>query len=164
MWGFMIICYICMFFSFVFLSLSGLQMIFKFFIMNASFQSFSLFATTFYMFSQTLVMFYFIGSGTAIKKELNESKESVYLYDKVKKTKMILFPHLTVNIFLVGTAFVLIGAVDIGSVSSMVHNCLFFIAFAHFIYLLKVQHDGFKDNIDLLVDIADQRSIGKVIK
>ena len=76
----------------------------------------SLFSTTFYMFSQTLVMFYFIGSGTAIKKELNESKESFYLYDKVKKTKMILFPHLTVNIFLVGTAFVLIGAVDIGSV------------------------------------------------
>ena len=160
----MIICYICMFFSFLLLLLSGLQSIFNFFIINASFQSFSLIATTFYMFSQTLVMFYFIGSGTAIKKELISANKHIYLYDKVKKTKMILFPHLTLNILLIGTAFVLIGAVDIGSVSSTFRNCFFFIAFFHFLYLLRVQHNGFKENINVLVDIANQTEVGVAVE
>ena len=91
MWGLMIICYICMFVSFIFLSITGFQSYFGFMIFKASYQEFALFSTTFYMFSETLIMFYFIGSGTAIKKEVSHSGIVTSAYDRIKQSKMILY-------------------------------------------------------------------------
>ena len=117
MWGLMIICYFCMALSLFLITITGLQGYFQFLIFKASHQQFALFSTIFYMFSETLIMFYFIGSGTAIKKEVSQSDFPINTYEKVKKTKMILFPHLTLNMFLFGIIFVLGGAVETGSVS-----------------------------------------------
>ena len=100
MWGLMIICYICMLFSLVLLTVTGVQSYFQFNIFKASYQEFALFTTTFYMFSETLIMFYFIGSGSAIKKEVSQFNYQTNAYEKIKKAKMILFPHLTTNMLL----------------------------------------------------------------
>ena len=91
----MVICYLCMAIALFFLFITGLQGYYQFFIFKASHQQFALFTTIFYMFTETLIMFYFIGSGTAIKKEIIKSINYASTYEKVKKTKMILFPHLT---------------------------------------------------------------------
>ena len=155
MWGLMIICYIGMFFSIVLLSITGLQSYIQFEIFKASYQEFALFSITFYMFSETLIMFYFIGSGTAIKKEVSYSKVQTSVYDKIKKIKMVLFPHLTLNMLILGTAFILIGAVDTGSISSLVQKSLFFIGYFHFLYTIKIQHMGFKENIDVIIELSD---------
>ena len=50
--------------------ITGFQGYYQFMIVKAGHQQFALFSTIFYMFTETLVMFYFIGSGTAIKKEI----------------------------------------------------------------------------------------------
>ena len=155
MWGLMIICYICMFVSFIFLSITGLQSYFGFMIFKASYQEFALFSTTFYMFSETLIMFYFIGSGTAIKKEVIHSGIVTSAYDRIKQSKMILFPHLTFNMLIMGTAFILIGAVDTGSISHMTQMVCFMIAYVHFLYTIKIQHNGFKENINVIIEIAN---------
>jgi len=152
-----------MFFSIILLSLTGMQGYFNFYIMNASYQEFALFSTTFYMFSQTLIMFYFIGSGTAIKKEIAQNEIKTSLYEKIKKTKMILFPHLTLNMFLIGTAFILIGAVDTGSVSKLVQSSLFIISYLHFIYIIMIQHTGFKENIDIIIELADMNNVNSLV-
>ena len=155
MWGLMIICYISMFFSVLLLSISGFQKYFQFFIYKANYQEFALLAIIFYMFSQTLIMFYFIASGTAIKKEIIKNKIKTSSYEKVKKTKMVLFPHLTLNILLLGTAFILIGAVDVGAVSSIIQSTLFMIAFFHFLFTIRIQHIGFKENINIIIELAE---------
>ena len=100
-------------------------------------------------------MFYFIGSGTAIKKEVLESGLKSNTYDKVKKTKMLLFPHITLNMFIIATAFILIGAVDTGATSSLIQNIIFLVGFIHFLYTIKIQHTAFKENIDLIIELAD---------
>ena len=155
MWGLMIICYVCMFFSILLLSITGLQSYFQFSIFKASYQEFALFSTTFYMFSETLIMFYFIGSGTAIKKEVHESKVHINIYDKVKKAKMLLFPHLTINMLIMGISFILIGAVDTGATSRLIQVCLFFVGYVHFLYTVKIQHVSFKENIDVIIELAN---------
>ena len=114
MWGLMIICYLCMMASYFLLFLSGLQGHYQFLIIKASHQQFALFSTIIYMFSETLIMFYFIGSGIAIKKEILNLKIKTNSYEKVKKTKMKLFPHLTLNMLLIGAVFILGGAVQTG--------------------------------------------------
>ena len=163
MWGLMIICYICMTLSVLFLSITGLQSYFDFNIFAASYQKFSLFSTVFYMFSETLIMFYFIGSGTAIKKEVIDSKIDTSIYEKIKKTKMILFPHLTFNMLIIGLAFILIGAVDTGSISSFYQISLFVIGYFHFLYTVKIQHLGFKENIEVIIEIADLNKLNSAI-
>ena len=112
------------------------------------------------MFSETLIMFYFIGSGTAIKKAIIESNIINLPYEKIKRSKMIIFPHLTLNMIIIGTAFILIGAVDTGSISAQIQSIIFIIGFIHFLYTIKVQHLVFKENISVLLDIANTSKIG----
>ena len=163
MWGLMIICYACMAISCILLFLTGIQGYFQFIILKASHQQFALFSTIFYMFSETLIMFYFIGSGTAIKKEVAQSDIPAITYDKVKKTKMILFPHLTLNMLLVGIVFISGGAVETGSISGFVHGILYITTFFHFIYTIRIQHIGFKKNIDVVIELADFNEARSVI-
>ena len=155
MWGLMIISYICIIITSVLLITSGLQSYFNFYIMNASHHYFSLLTAIFYMFTETLVMFYFIGSGTAIKNNIIAQNSPAALYDKIKKTKMKLFPHLTLNMFLMGVVFILAGAVHVGSISEQTRGVFFLAVFGHFIYTTLLQHNGFKENIEILIQLAD---------
>ena len=106
------------------------------------------------MFTETLVMFYFIGSGTAIKNNIIAQNSPAALYDKIKKTKMKLFPHLTLNM-LMGVVFILAGAVHVGSISEQTRGVFFIVVFIHFIYTTLLQHNGFKENIEILIQLAD---------
>ena len=150
----MIMSYFCIGVTFLLLSLSGLQGYFQFYIFKAGHSQFALFTAIFYMFTETLVMFYFIGSGTAIKKSIKMGGGEPSLYEKVKKTKMILFPHLTLNMVFIGTVFILGGAVQTGSVAGWIHGLLFDLAFIHFLYVTILQHRGFKENVEIIGEIA----------
>ena len=150
----MIVSYFCIGATFLLLSLTGLQGYFQFYIFKAGHSQFALFTAIFYMFTETLVMFYFIGAGTAIKKTIASLGLKTDGYEKVKKTKMVLFPHLTLNIVLIGTVFILGGAVQTGSVSGWIHGLLFDIAFLHFLYTTMVQHRGFKENVEIISELA----------
>ena len=154
MWGLMIMSYFCIGATFLLLSLTGLQGYFQFYIFKAGHSQFALFTAIFYMFTETLVMFYFIGAGTAIKKTIASLGLKTDGYEKVKKTKMVLFPHLTLNMVLIGTVFILGGAVQIGSISGWIHGLLFDIAFLHFLYTTMVQHRGFKENVEIISELA----------
>ena len=70
MWGLMIVSYLCTAISIVLLALAGLQGYFQFHLMQASHPQFALFTAIFYMFTETLVMFYFIGAGKKIKETI----------------------------------------------------------------------------------------------
>jgi len=117
----MIFSYLCIAVTLLLLFLSGLQGYFQFQIFQASHPQFALLAAVFYMFTETLVMFYFIGSGTAIKKTIASLNVETDAYEKVKKTKMLLFPHLTMNMVFIGIVFILGGAVQTGSVAGLIH-------------------------------------------
>ena len=150
----MIVSYFCIAATFLLLSLTGLQGYFQFYIFKAGHSQFALFTAIFYMFTETLVMFYFIGAGTAIKKTIASLELETGGYEKVKKTKMVLFPHLTLNMVLIGTIFILGGAVQTGSISGWIHGLLFDIAFLHFLYTTMVQHRGFKENVEIISELA----------
>ena len=145
--------------SYVLITITGLQGLLQFKFFSATYQQFALFSTIFYMFSQTLIMFYFIGAGTAIKKEINNSNIGISIYEKVKKTKMILFPHLTLNMLIMGIAFILIGAVDTGASRNYVQSITFILGYCHFLYTIKVQHIGFKENINIIIELADLNEV-----
>lgn len=159
MWGLMITSYCCIAITFILLFISGLQGYFQFYVYKASHHDFALITAIFYMFTETLIMFYFIGSGTAIKNNIIEEKSPLHLYENIKKTKMKLFPHLTLNMLLMGTVFILSGAVHVGSMSEGLRGVLFICAFIHFLYTTQLQHNGFKENIEILIKLADLKPL-----
>ena len=159
MWGLMIISYLFIAITFILLALTGLQGYFQFYIIKANHPQFALLAVIFYMLTETLIMFYFIGSGTAIKKTIQTRGMKTNLYDSVKKTKMKLFPHLTLNMIFIGTVFILGGAVQTGHLAGWMHGLLFDLAFIHFTYTAFLQHHGFKDNVEIIGKLAKDQTV-----
>ena len=158
MWGLMIICYLFMAATFILLTLTGLQGYFQFNIIQANHPQFALLSVIFYMLTETLIMFYFIGSGTAIKKTIQTGSMNANLYDNVKKTKMKLFPHLTLNMVFIGTIFIIGGAVQMGRLAGWMHGLLFNLVFVHFIYTTFLQHRGFKENVEIISKLAKDQT------
>ncbi|MBI72579.1 MAG: hypothetical protein CMG61_03970 [Candidatus Marinimicrobia bacterium] len=139
-----------MFLSFISLSLNGFQWIFRFNVLNANYISFSFVSTILYMFTQTLIMFYLIGAGKKVKELIIKYDLNKDTYKDVLKIKSDLFPPLTLNILLVGTAFVLGGGVQTKVLSKYWHHSIFLLSLIHFLKVILLSHKSLIKNSDIL--------------
>ena len=146
----MLLSYFLMILSLIFLIVNGAQGYMQFKIYNATHIQFAFFATIFYMFSQSWIMFYFIGSGKTIKETILKYDLDKKIYQEVINSKKKLFPHLTLNILLIGTVFVIGGGVQTKVVSGSTHGWLFISSLLHLFYLMKLEHLAFKETADIL--------------
>tara|TARA_B100001750_G_C15069575_1_gene380453 strand:- start:24 stop:491 length:468 start_codon:yes stop_codon:yes gene_type:complete len=151
----MLLSYFLMIISFVLLSINGAQGYLNFKIYNASHIQFAFISTIFYMFTESWIMFYFIGSGKTIKETILTYKLDKSIYDDVIASKRKLFPHITINVLLIGTVFVIGGGVHTKAISVMTHGLLFFVGIFHFMYLIYLQHYYFKDTARILSHLGD---------
>ncbi len=151
----MLLSYFLMIISFILLSINGAQGYFHFKIHNATHIQFAFISTIFYMFAESWIMFYFIGAGKTIKETIINYKLDKKLYEDVIASKRKLFPHITMNVLLVGTVFVIGGGVHTKSISALTHGMLFFISLFHFGYLIYLQHYYFKDTARILIELGD---------
>ena len=108
------------------------------------------------MFSESWIMFYFIGAGKTIKETILTYNLDKSIYNDVIQSKKKLFPHITMNVLLVGTVFVIGGGVHTKVGSAMTHGVLFFISILHFVYLINLQHFYFKDTARILTYLGEQ--------
>ena len=151
----MLLSYILMIFSFILLLINGLQGYLHFKIYNATHIQFAFLSTIFYMFSESWIMFYFIGSGKTIKETILNNNLDKNIYKKVILSKKKLFPHITMNILIIGTVFVIGGGVHTKAISSTIHGVLFLVSMIHFLYLIKLQHKNFIVTADILSELGE---------
>ncbi len=151
----MLILYILMLLSFVTIFVNGFQWIFRFNIYNANYISFSFVSTILYMFTQSAVMFYLIGSGKKIKELTIEYKLDKIFYDRVIKIKRELFPSLTINILIVGTGFILGGGVQTKVISKYWHYFIFYFGLLHYIKVIVSQYRALIENFNILSDLGE---------
>jgi hypothetical protein len=156
MWILMYVSYLLMGMSFVLLGLTGLMGYFNFTVMNANHMQFALISSILYMFTETLIMFYFIITGKKIKEYIKENQCDLELYSGVIKMKMKLFPHVTINMVIVGAQFILGGAVHSGAIPGWAHGLMFDVALLHFLWVISIQHNCFKENTELVITLHDQ--------
>ena len=150
----MILFYILMILSFVTLSMNGIQWIFRFDIYNANYISFSFVSTLLYMFTQTLIMFYFIGAGKKVKETILENDLDKKVYQEVIDLKRKLFGPLTLNMLFVGTAFILGGGVQTKVINKYWHHSIFLIGLIHYIKIIIIQHSCLISNAQILVKVG----------
>ena len=146
----MLLSYFLMILSFLLLVINGAQGYLQFNIYNADHIQFAFIATIFYMFSESWIMFYFIGSGKTIKETILNHNLDKNIYQEVIQSKKKIFPHITLNIFLIGTVFVIGGGVHTKVISVNTHGFLYLFSLLHFLYLIKIQHFAFKETANIL--------------
>ena len=151
----MLLSYFLMIISVCLLIINGMQGYLDFNIYNAGHIQFAFISTIFYMFTESWIMFYFIGSGKTIKETIINYNLDKNIYQEVVASKKKVFPHITLNILLIGTVFVIGGGVHTKAISGSVHGWLFIFSLMHFFYTIKLQHDAFKDTSKMLSKLGE---------
>lgn len=154
MWLFMYACYLLSVASLFLLVLTGIQGYFDLMPAGISHPTLAIMTILVYSFTQTLVMFFFVGTGVSIKEYVQEHEESTEYHRRSIEVKRKLYPPTMLNILLVGVAFILGGAVHTNHVPGWVHGTSFWLAFLHYVKTLYVQHGCFKENTQIVLDMA----------
>ena len=150
MYVFMLSCYVLMLVNVVNLTLTGTSGYFNFDIFGASHTRFALFMILIFTITETIVMYFFITTGKAIKSAIESGLGSKDLWLSERKLKMQLFPQLMLTITLVGGWFIHIGAVENNISPIWVHNLIFLIAYIHHLWSLKIKNDCFKKQLSII--------------
>ncbi len=151
----MILIYLLTGFSFIFFLLTGIQGYFEFYVINANHAIFGFFTAIIYLFTEVLVMFFFVGTGISIKDYIKEKGVSTEFHKKSLAIKRKLYPPTLANVFLVMTVFIIGGGVDTGSIPGWIHGVLFLFALYHFATTIRTQHTCFKDNTALILEMTN---------
>ena len=153
MWGVMILGYILMCISFISIivaAFSGYLHSIDNHILT------SLFSSIIYMFSETLILFYFIATGIKIKEIIkNNDLDIIKYYKPILDIKMKLFPHIMVNMVIIGITFIIGGGVHTIVISVNIHTLGFFVGIIHYLWLIIFQHRCFIRNTELVILIHD---------
>ena len=159
MWFFMIICYLLSFLTLACFTASGLQGIFGFHLLGANHPTFAFLTTIIYLFTESLVIFFFVGTGISIKEYVQEHKPQDDFVARAKVFKRRLTPAIMLNISLFLGQAIAGGATAAQSIPSWAHGAAAALTYGHFLYLLLLQHRSFRENTAIVLDMtADVRA------
>ena len=152
MWGVMILSYILMGISFISIIIAAVSGYFPFQLSGANHILIALYSSIIYMFTETLIMFYFIITGIKIKEMIKHNNFDIVKYYKpVLDMKMKLFPHIMINMIIIGVTFIIGGAVHNNIISPMIHSLGFLLGIIHYTWLIILQHRCFIRNTELVI-------------
>ena len=152
----MIICYFLMLINFINLTLVGSSGYLSFTIFGASHTRFALFMILIFTITETVVMYFFISTGKAIKSAIEAGLGKDTLWSRERKLKMILFPQLMLTIFLVGGWFIHIGAVENNMPTKWLHWPIFFLAYLHHIWSLNIKNNAFREQLSIISELEPE--------
>ena len=152
----MITCYALMLINVINLTITGASGYFNFEIFGASHTRFALFMILIFTITETIVMYFFITTGKAIKSAIELGLGRKELWSMERKLKMRLFPQLMLTISLVGGWFIHIGAVENQMSPIWVHNLIFAIAYIHHLWSLKIKNDSFKQQLSIIAELEPE--------
>ena len=153
MYVFMIICYALMLVNLINLTLTGASGYWHFDILSASHTRFALFMILIFTITETVVMYFFISTGKAIKSAIESGLGKEELWKRERRLKMELFPQLMLTILLVGGWFIHIGAVENQISPKWVHDLLFALAFLHHLWSLNIKNNSFKEQLSIIAEL-----------
>jgi len=163
MYSFMIICYLLMVINFVAITVCGLMGIYDMSFFGANHAQFGLLAILLFVFTETIVMYFFIATAKSIKNILIESNSSMSeeLWSRIKNIKNIIFPQTMLTITLIGAMYIFY----FGYVASNVNNSnftyswislpFFILCYFHHLWTLKVKNDSFKMQVGVIKDLPN---------
>jgi hypothetical protein len=158
MWLFMYVCYLMGAFTYVLFLFSALQDIFQFVLFGVPRLTFAFLTAIFYLFTQTLTIFFFVGTSSNIREYLQAQPPAASGDDLIARARLIrgaVSGQIYLNILLFLVQVVLGGAVVAGAVPRFVHVVAVVAAFLHFHYVLWREHLAFRDITRVVVAMTE---------
>lgn len=150
----MITCYVMSLLTFVMLIAAFAQSHFHFQIFQASPLTFIILTSIVYLFTETLVIFFFVGTGVSVKEYTLEHHLKNDYYKKTIAIKRKVYPPLLLNMGLMMTLFILAGAVDTGHLPRWGYQIFFASCLGHYVYAKKNQNDCFRENTENILAMS----------
>lgn len=150
----MISCYVMSLLTLLMLEVAMLQNFLDFRIFQANQVTFIILTSIVYLFTETLVIFFFVGTGVSVKEYTAEHKLKPDFHRKSIAIKRRVYPPQLLNMLIMMTVFILIGAVDTGRIPVWVYRLFFVAGLVHFLHAKKIQHQCFRENTDNILAMA----------
>lgn len=163
MWLFMYVCYLMGALTYGLFLLSGLQGIFQFTVLGTPHPTFAFLTAIIYLFTQTLTVFFFVGTGTNIREYLASQPQPADgpdLAGRARHVRGAVSGQIYLNILLFLTQAVLGGAVAAQAVPRFLHGAAVAVAFLHFHYVLWREHLAFRDITAVVVAMTEPQRSG----
>src|SRR3989338_205040 len=135
MWFFMITCYVMSLISFLMLGIAFVQSFLHFHVFQANEVTFIILTSIIYLFTETLIMFFFVGTGVSIKEYTQMHQLKPDFHKKSLSVKFKVYPPQLLNILLMIILFIMIGAVDTGRMPEWLYQMFFAICLLHYIFI-----------------------------
>ena len=161
MWFFMILCYVLVAISGLGLFQIGLNHYFDFFLTNRI--SFDLIISIIFIAAQTLVMFFFVGTGVNVREYLETHPElGDELYRKMFAIKRRLYPPTMMLTILFMAMVIVDGIFYFGKISEWWFHILYFLTLYYYYKATKEQHASFIGSTKIVLKMTEKEreSIG----
>ena len=158
MWLFMYVCYLMGALTYLLFLLSALQDVFQWVLFGVPRLTFAFLTAICYLFTQTLTVFFFVGTGSNIREYLEsqpETPDRTRLAARGRYIRGAVSGQIYLNILLFLVQVVLGGAVAAGAVPRFVHVAAVVAAFLHFHYVLWREHLAFRDITGVVVAMTE---------
>ena len=153
MWFFMILCYVLVTISGLGLVQIGLNHYFDFWQTNRI--TFDLIVSIIFIAAQTLVMFFFVGTGVNIREYLEEHPELGHdLYKKMFAIKRRLYPPTMMVTMLFMATVIVDGIYYFGRISEWWFHIFYLFTLYYFFKATKVQHFSFKESTEIVLSMT----------
>jgi len=154
MWFFMNTCYVMSLLTFITLVTAFIQSFTNFHIFNATHVTFIIFTSILYCFTETLVIFFFVGTGVSVKEYTHEHHLDPKFHKRSIGIKRRVYPPLMLNLLFMMILFILVGAVDTHRIPAWSYQIFFAICLLHYMKIKIVQNQCFRDNTQIILDMS----------
>lgn len=159
MWFFMNTCYILTFLTIATLCVGFFQGLFHFPIFKANHVTFMILTSILYAFTETLVIFFFVGTGVSIK-EYTQSKQLDHRFHKQSiAIKRKVYPPLLLNMLFMIILFIMVGAVDTHRVPKWIYLALYAFCIYDYIRIKLIQNECFRANTNVVLEMSGLKPI-----
>ena len=147
-------CYGMSLLTFAMLILAFVQSFSNFPIFAANHLTFMVLTSIVYSFTETLVIFFFVGTGVSVRDYTHDHHLPAAYHQRSIAIKRRVYPPLLLNMLIMIIVFVLVGAVDTYRVPQWIYTILFALGIGHYIKIKINQNACFRDNTGIILEMS----------
>jgi amino acid permease len=107
-----------------------------------------------YSFTETLVIFFFVGTGVSVKEYTHEKKLGNQYHQRSIAIKRKVYPPLLLNMLFMIILFILVGAVDTHRVPAWAYQLFFVFCIFDYVRIKWIQNSCFRDNTKIILEMS----------
>ena len=155
MWFFMILSYVLIFISGIGLNIIGFNHYFDLKLFDIGIIKLDLFISMIFIATQTLVMFFFVGTGVSIKEYIQENPDTNHSYhkDSIKIKRKLYPPTMALTLLFVGM-IIMHGLFIIKQAKELWFHLTYLMTYYYFIKSTIIQHRCFKENTLIILNMT----------